>query len=228
MTLHFHGTPITPRRELETLAGRSFCVSFAAPQDVARCHQIGQAVMLDNGAFSAWRAGKATDWPGYYKWTDEWLDHPTTWAVIPDVIEGAEAANDKLMAQWPHGTRQGWAVWHLHESLHRLQKIVYGRGQVCFGSSAEFAVVGSPAWRRRIEQALEAIHSHRPRIHMLRGMAALRFGYPFYSVDSTDAARNHNRPQNTALEMVERWDAIQAAPWRDRNHRQPDLGLEIV
>lgn len=52
MTLHYHGTPITPRKVLEQLAGACFCVSFAEPRDVERVHQIGQSVMLDNGAFS--------------------------------------------------------------------------------------------------------------------------------------------------------------------------------
>jgi hypothetical protein len=31
VTLHYHGTPITPRPVLQSLAGRHFCVSFAAP-----------------------------------------------------------------------------------------------------------------------------------------------------------------------------------------------------
>lgn len=51
-------------------------------------------------------------------------------------------------------------------------------------------------------------------LHMLRGMAAARWGYPFASVDSTDIARNHNRPQNTARGMADIWDAIQCpARW---------------
>jgi hypothetical protein len=44
MTMHYHGTPITPITALYELAGRNFCVSHANPQDVARCHQIGQSV----------------------------------------------------------------------------------------------------------------------------------------------------------------------------------------
>ena len=81
--IHYHGTPITPVRELLTLAGRHFCVSHMRPDDVTRCHQIGQSVMLDNGAFSKWKSGKQTDWESYYEWCDKWLDYPTTWAVIP-------------------------------------------------------------------------------------------------------------------------------------------------
>ena len=47
--IHYFGTPITPRSSLMQLAGRSFCVSFAAPSDVAVCHEIGESVTLDNG-----------------------------------------------------------------------------------------------------------------------------------------------------------------------------------
>jgi hypothetical protein len=36
--------------------------------------------------------------------------------------------------------------------------------------------------------------------------------WPFASVDSTDVARNHNRPQNTARAMADRWDAAQCPP----------------
>jgi hypothetical protein len=88
MTMHYHGTPITPRVKLLELPGRNFCVSYADPRDVAVCHEIGQSVMLDNGAFSFWKTGKAVDWNGYIEWAEPWLDHHTTWAVIPDVIDG--------------------------------------------------------------------------------------------------------------------------------------------
>jgi hypothetical protein len=59
--IHYHGTPISPISALLEMHGRHFCVSHAAPDDVARCHQIGQSVMLDNGAFSAWKTGKTVD-----------------------------------------------------------------------------------------------------------------------------------------------------------------------
>lgn len=62
MTLHYHGGPITPYSVLYTLAGKCFCVSHAKPDQVAVMHQIGQSVMLDNGAFSKHTKGKPTDW----------------------------------------------------------------------------------------------------------------------------------------------------------------------
>jgi hypothetical protein len=41
--------------------------------------------------------------------------------------------------------------------------------------------------------------------------------WPFASVDSTDIARNHNRPQNTPRAMADRWDAIQTpSRWAHR------------
>jgi len=54
-------------------------------------------------------------------------------------------------------------------------------------------------------------------LHMLRGMALAGSEYPFASVDSTDIARNHNRPQNTVRGMADRWDARQCpGRWRVR------------
>ena len=63
--IHYHGTPITPRPVLHELAGRNFCVSYAAAGQVKTCHEIGQSVMLDNGAFTFWNQGGIPDWPGY-------------------------------------------------------------------------------------------------------------------------------------------------------------------
>lgn len=219
MTIHYHGTPITPRAVLDTLAGRHFCVSYAAPNDVKQCHAIGQSVMLDNGAFSAWTAGRPTDWDGYYLWAEEWLAYPTTWAVIPDVIGGGEEENDALLLEWPHGDR-GAPVWHLDEPIERLLRLATVWPRICIGSTAEYRVVGSERWHRRMVETMNALcpGGRVPVwLHMLRGMAMAGSHYPFASVDSTDVARNHNRPQNTALAMATLWDAQQCpAQWGRR------------
>lgn len=234
MTMHYHGTPITPRKVLTELAGRSFCVSFWRPDDVEWCHQYGQSVMLDNGAFSAWmkaiKEGKTPeiDWQAFYAWCDQWLAYRTTWAVIPDVIAGDVDANDTLIAQWPHGQR-GAPVWHMHEPIDRLKKLCDEWERVCIGSSAEYRVVGSDMWHNRMTEAMNAIckTGRVPAwLHMLRGMAAAQWGYPFASVDSTDIARNHNRT-GKPREMAERWDAIQCAPTWKRKYVQGDL-LEVA
>jgi hypothetical protein len=228
--IHYHGLPITPLSALAQLAGCCFCVSYAAPDQVARAHEIGQSVMLDNGAFSFWKTGRATDWKGYYAWVTRWLETPTTWAVIPDVIEGDEEDNDRLVRDWrlrfydhPH---QSAPVWHMHESIYRLQRLADEWPRVCVGSSAQYATVGSASWHRRMEQAMNAICGNGPVpvwLHMLRGMALSGSEYPFASVDSTDVARNHNRPQNTPVGMARRWDAIQN-PGRWTYRQQLTLG----
>jgi hypothetical protein len=216
MTLHYHGTRIWPRVALYELAGRNFCVPFSRPDDVRICHEIGQSVMLDNGAYVKWKTGKATNWSGYYLWADEWLAYPTTWAVIPDVIDGGAEQQDELLTQWPFGFR-GAPVWHMDEPLSRLLTLAESWPRICFGSTAEFAVVQSSSWQRRMDEAFNTLarrHRQLPWIHMLRGMACVGERWPFASVDSTDVARNHNRNQNTPLKLAQRWDRVQcSAKW---------------
>jgi len=216
--IHYHGTPISPRPVLHGLAGRHFCVTYADPRDVRECHRIGQSVMLDNGAFSFWRSDTPVDWDGFMDWAEEWLDHQTTWAVIPDVIDGTAEDNDRLLIQWfQRRMPNGAPVWHLHEPLDRLRRLANGYERVCFGSSGDYATIGNTAWRRRVSDAFDAISDPAgrvPWVHMLRGMSLSGDVFPFASVDSTDVARNHNRQHNTARAMVERWDAMQCpARW---------------
>jgi hypothetical protein len=209
MTIHYHGTPITPNSVMLELAGAHFCVSHAAPQQIELCHRIGQSVMLDNGAFSVWKRGHEPDWNAYYEWCDQWLDYPTTWAVIPDVIEGDEEDNARLCRAWPFRDRG------MHESFNRLRGLLDTFPRVCIGSSAEYADVMSKPWQRRMDEAWREIgkaFKRTPNIHMLRGMQLVRERWPFASVDSTDIARNHNRAGNTAAKMRARWDAGQCPP----------------
>ena len=220
--IHYHGTPITPVGALLELAGRHFCVSHAAPQDVRRCHQIGQSVMLDNGAFSAWKAGKATNWQGFYAWCDEWLDYPTTWAVIPDVIDAGSQEQDALIGEWPHG-HKGAPVWHMDEPIARLLRLADEWPRVCIGSTGEYAVVLSPAWCARMDTAFDELtqrHKRLPWLHMLRGMQLAGREWPFASVDSTDIARNHHLPHQSPRKMADRWDGVQCpARWVSRPHQ---------
>lgn len=216
MTIHYHGTPITPLSALYEMAGRHFCVSFYRPDSVRVCHEIGQSVMLDNGAFSAFTKGSPVlDWSKYYDWADCWLDYPTTWAVIPDVIDAGSQEQDVLLREWPHGQR-GAPVWHMDEPIERLLSLCDAWPRVCIGSTAEYWKILSPDWQRRMDQAWSAMasrHSRWPWVHMLRGMQLSRGRWPFASVDSTDIAQNHNRDQNTPRRMADRWDAAQCKPY---------------
>ena len=227
MTLHYHGTPITPIRALLELRGRCFCVSHADPRDAARCHQIGQSVMLDNGAFTKWRQGRPTDWLAYYAWAEKWLSYPTTWAVIPDVIDAGPEAQDALILDWPFGER-GAPVWHMDEPIERLVRLCDEWPRVCVGSSGEADPL-TPKWMRTMDAAWDALACGRrftPWIHMLRGMACSGERWPFASVDSTDVARNHNLPHNGPGKMAARWDAVQCpGEWRHSPAEQAELEM---
>lgn len=206
--IHYHCADIWKGGLLE-LAGRHLLVSHAYPAPVATAHHIGQSVLLDNGAFSAWRSGKATDWAAFYDWCDKWLDCPTTWAIIPDVIDGGEEAQDALIEQWPHGDR-GAPVWHLDEPMERLLRLVDIWPRVCLGSAGDYAQVGNDRWHHRMTEAFNGL-SRRGRLPWLHGLRMQGVGhlYPFGSVDSADIARNQNRPQNTIPKMAERLDRVQ-------------------
>jgi hypothetical protein len=230
--IHYHGTPITPRAALLTMAGKHFCVSWADPRDVAVCHEIGQTVMLDNGAFTYWQQERsAPDWSGFYEWCEPWLDWPTTWAVIPDVIGGSEEENDALIEAWPFGEK-GAPVWHMHESLLRLTRLVRRWPLVCVGSSGEYRTPGTASWSRRMDEAMRLICDERgrpiTRLHMLRGLALRHGPFPFYSADSVDVARNHKatnggRPAKDPRAMADRIDGVQPAPVWTPTHPQLSL-----
>ncbi len=196
---------------------------------------MASAIMLDNGAFSAWRAGvEFTDdyWGGFYEWVDPLLDRPTSWAVIPDAIGQASQEQDRLVSQWPHGKR-GAPVFHLTEDfmppVSRLLRLLDEWPRVCIGWAHDPRThpISGDAFERSMDATWNEIakrHARTPDIHMFRGMQLVRCRWPFASVDSTDVGRNHNRPQNTALGMAARWDAAQCpARWEVR-----PLQMELV
>lgn len=164
MTIHYHGTPLTPAAAILTLAGKCFCVSHARPDQVELVHRIGQSVMLDNGAFSKFTRGAEVSWDDYYEWTDRWLDYPTTWAVIPDEIAAGSQEQDALIREWPHGDR-GAPVWHTGEPIDRLLRLVDEWPKVCVGSTDDHWQVLSSSWRERMDEAFNEIakrHRHLP------------------------------------------------------------------
>jgi hypothetical protein len=209
VTLHYHGTPLTPRSELVKLAGKLFCVSFANPGDADWCLANGQAVMWDNGAFSFKTKGTETDWPKYYAWLEPRLGHPH-WAVIPDVIDGDVAEQRALVAQWPHG-HMGAPVWHMGLSVDYLLDLANHWPRLCFGSSGAYWQVGSDSWCRRADEAFNALERRglRPWVHMLRGLAMCGDRWPFASADSVNVARNFKDTDTDPERMARRIDAIQ-------------------
>lgn len=195
--IHYHGTPIGGTRQdaARFLAGRHALVPFPRQDDVAIVAEVCQSFCFDNGAFSVWKKGGTLDIEGYLRWVDDWRRHPGfDWALIPDVIDGDEADNDRLLDQWPEQL-PGVPVWHLHESLERLQRLASVWRTVALGSSGQWATPGTAPWWKRISAAMNSIcDAHgRPncRLHGLRMLDPMIFGrLPFASADSTNAAVN--------------------------------------
>ena len=193
----YHGTPMSgpALKAAKILAGRDAMVSFYAPAQLEIAAEVCRSVVLDNGAFSAWKSGEpVTDWLPYYKWVQHWIRHPSvTWACIPDVIDGTERENDALIEEWPF-KRYGVPVWHLHESLARLHRLALNYPAIALGSSGEYAKVGNQSWWHRMAEVMETVCVDGmpiTKIHGLRMLDPTILAHlPLASADSTNVARN--------------------------------------
>ena len=231
--IHYHGTPVSGTRleAAKFLAGRHALVPFTNTADMAVAAEVCKSFVLDNGAFSVWKSGKVLDVPGYLAFVDAWRRHPGfAWALIPDVIEGDEAANDALIQSWPYGSA-GVPVWHLHESLDRLDWLAHTWPVVALGSSGAFGTPGTALWWARMGEAMARIcdADGRPpcKLHGLRMLNPKVFTrLPLASADSTNATVNAGnldrfgmyKPPNAgtrAAVIAERIEAHNSAPvWR--------------
>lgn len=196
--IHYHGLPITPAtaaaRAVE--AGHAF-VSFAHSDQLSVAAEVCQSFAVDNGAFSAWKRGEpVADWSGFYVWAAACKLIPSCdFAVVPDVIDGSEADNDALLHEWPLPKWFGAPVWHMHESLDRLERLASAWPRVCIGSSGEFATIGTAAWWGQIARAMRVVCNDdgQPlvKLHGLRMLNPEVFTrLPFASADSTNIGRN--------------------------------------
>lgn len=204
--IHYHGLPITPATAAVTAVqhGHAF-VSFAHANQLPVAVEVASSFAIDNGAFSAWRAGKPTlDWAPFYAWAKECQLVPSCdFAVIPDVIDGDEAANDALLHDCPLPVWFGAPVWHMHESFARLERLALAYPRVCIGSSGDYSVVGNPAWWGRISQAMRVVCNEQGqplvKLHGLRMLNPAVFTkLPFASADSTNIGRNVGIDKNWA------------------------------
>ena len=196
--IHYHGLPITPATAAAAAvnAGHAF-VSFRHSEQLSVAVECCQSFAIDNGAFSAWVAGEPIqDWSGFYAWAEDAMCIPNCdFAVIPDVIDGDESANDALLDQWPLPRWFGAPVWHMHESVDRLLRLALRFPRVCLGSSGEYATVGNDLWWRRMDEAMRAVccEQGRPlvKLHGLRMLNPKVFTrLPLSSADSTNIGRN--------------------------------------
>lgn len=270
--IHFHGGPVTPTDAAIALwTRRHAMVSFERPDQVELAFEICQTVRLDNGAFAKWQqwlkeraaAGmdhdpnwepskRLIDIPALAAWVREWERHPAyDGCMIPDDIEGDEAANDKLIALWlqqhPRPTG-GIPVWHLHESLERLRYLVQcTRGGVypcvALGSSGKWSQPGTVEWWNRMDEAMQVVCDEKGRplckLHGLRMLSPTIFSHlPLAAADSCNVARNIGldtrwtgayaplTPLQRALVLAERIESHAAATrWSRRHGVQQNLEL---
>lgn len=243
--IHYHGGPITPLSVAHAVwTGRHAFVSFARPEQIAFAAELCQSFALDNGAYTLWQQSQGTiDIGAYVALVKQWERHPGfDWALIPDVIDGDERANDMMFAKYRNAGGDllaGVPVWHLHESLERLQRLCRTFPRVALGSSGEYADVGAPQWWQRMGAAMDAIcdSDGRPpcKLHGLRMLNPTIFSQlPLSGADSTNVAQNHVRqrqlyhltPSMAALALVDRIERHAAAPrWTQTYGTQMNLDL---
>jgi len=198
--IHYHGTPIGGSRQdtARFLNGRHALVPFPRMDDMPIVADVCKTFVFDNGAFSTWKRGLAMDVVGYMHWVEEWCRHPGfQWALIPDEIEGNEADNDAQISAWLSSSvaLYGVPVWHMHESIKRLQRLAKQWSTVALGSSGQWPTPGTEAWWTRMSNAMDAICDEKGRpsckLHGLRMMDPEIFQFlPLSSADSTNAAVN--------------------------------------
>ncbi len=200
--IKYHGTPITPKSIFEThMIDRNALISFADTRDLKRALTICDKIIIDNGAFSIWRKGGEVDWDDFYKFLEP-LHDKIEFFFIPDVIDGTELENDNLITDYlyrEYHSRQiinGVPIWHLNESLERLNRLTKQFDYIAFGSSGEYSDLRTVEWANRIHQAMKVVCDEygvpKVKIHMLRCLNHRIFTkYPFYSGDSTHLAQNH-------------------------------------
>lgn len=228
--IHYHGTPLTPRSEMLKMAGKHFCVSYAAPENADWCERHGQSVMWDNGAFSAFTAGMDFNPEAFATWVCPRLAHPH-WAVIPDVIDGDVHAQRGLIKDWPHSKELSAPVWHMGLPIEWLLELSGEWPKICFGSSGRYWQVGSEAWERRCDEAWNALTKRglRTWVHMLRGLALSGDRWPFASADSVNVARNFKNKgaEQCPERMARRIDSAQpiSTKWKPRPEQQLLTGL---
>lgn len=197
MVNHYHGTPIWGlKSEVLKVAvtGAGAFVSFIRPDQIKQCFESADSVAIDNGAFSAWRRGIDIDWTSFYCWLGQFYHHKKlAFFVIPDVITGTELENDNMILSVPSMFKdKAVPVWHLHESLSRLDRLCCNWPIVALGSSGEYAQIRSPQWHERMNRAFDIIGNWPTvKIHGLRMLDGRVLGnYPLDSADSTNLACN--------------------------------------
>ena len=197
--IKYHGTPCSPMKVFyEAFTNKKVLIPYPRPDDLKRALEVCDSIILDNGAFSIWKKGIEVDWNKFYLWVETVVDK-IDFFFIPDVIDGTEEENNHLIADYfLRGKTKGVPIWHVNESLERLDNLMNSFDYIAIGSAGEYSQLNTPKWNSKMHEAMTVICDNKGfpkvKIHMLRCLDSRIFTkYPFYSGDSTNVAMNHNR-----------------------------------
>ena len=200
--IKYHGTPCSPMAVFfDAFTDRNVLIPYPRPDDMKRALKVCDKIILDNGAFSLWKKGISVDWFNFYTWVKKFIDR-IEFFLIPDVINGTEVENNALLKSYEANKiefkNKGVPIWHVNESLERLDYLLKHYEYIAFGSSGQYAQLGTVSWHSRMNEAMRVVCDNKGfpkvKIHMLRCLNPKLFTqYPFFSGDSTNVAVNHHR-----------------------------------
>ena len=200
--IKYHGTPCSPMKIFyEAFTDKNVLIPYPRPDDMQRALQVCNKIIIDNGAFSVWRKGIVVDWADFYTWVKKFIDR-IEFFLIPDVINGTEKENNDLLERYKANRAalksKGVPIWHVNESLERLDYLSSRYEYIAFGSAGQYANLGTLAWHSKMNEAMRVVCDNqglpKVKIHMLRCLDPKLFTqYPFFSGDSTNVAVNHHR-----------------------------------
>lgn len=207
--IHLHGSPFSGSKndpEVDELCAHLYgtgqvggLVSFMGKSQTELVIKNGKYVWFDNGAFSLWKRLKKLGtlegfdwdkhWTKFYMWLLKHYSQIDKF-LIPDVIEGSEEENDRLINSVPAMFKdKAVPVWHTVESIERFVRLCEEFDTVAIGACGQHQTIMSDACIARLGHAFDEIYHYRNinvKIHGLR-MTDNRVvdKFPFYSCDST-------------------------------------------
>jgi len=242
--LKYYGTPLTPLKTFnEVMLGRRCLIPYPRPQDLKRALKICEGIIIDNGAFTIWRQNGLLE-KGYFEWDDYYdflvdIKNDIDFFFIPDVIDGTELENDRLIQEYQYinyhdrDEMKGVPIWHINESMERLDRLMGDFDFIAIGSAGEFAQLGTPQWEQRMDEAMRVLCDKegypKVKIHMLRCLDPKIFTrFPFYSGDSTALAQNHKRDGwRQIVDRIEKYDSPEKYEFRKFYETKCLFGEEI-
>jgi hypothetical protein len=167
----------------------------------------GEPWALDNGAFSAWRSGKAWDEAAFLRSVDRAMDlHPPLFGVLPDIVAGGDRSLShslewarRLPGRWPWylAVQDGMTLESVGRVLPRVDGIFLG---------------GTDAFKRTARSWCHLAHDNGKGFHFARVSTEARYRAAYeMGADSCDTSQ----PLWSDVEWArfERW-------WRDTERQE--------